>query len=370
MLTGKKVLTVDDSPTILGFLRSLLTLQHAQVDAASTGQEALDYLRAGRQYDLIVLDLLLPGIDGIEVLTQIRAQDDESAVVMLTGMGGIKSAALAVRQGADGYIEKQDLTMGSDHAEFFYALEQALERRAGIVAQKKLQQVRTDFYSMVTHDLRNPAGAIIVSLEMLLSFGAESLSPEQHELLEIAYRSSEKLLQLINDYLDFATIEAGYLRLDLQETDLRILVEDCGRLAGIQAKARQQILTLDLPAHPVRALVDPDKLKQVFENLISNAIKYTPENGTIAVQLRFEDEQAIFRVRDTGKGISPVQLGSLFTKYHRVPGESTRGVRGTGLGLLIVKEIVSAHEGTVCAESAGVPGEGSTFTVRVPVRGT
>ena len=153
MFSNKRVLTVDDSPTIRTFLHGLLSLHGAQVEEAGSGREALEMLAKGK-YDLVLLDLLLPDVDGIQVLRGLRERDGETAVVMLTGMGGIKSATTAVSRGADGYIEKQDLSFGGDFTEFFYALEQALEHRAGLVAQKQLQEVKADFYSMVTHDLR------------------------------------------------------------------------------------------------------------------------------------------------------------------------------------------------------------------------
>lgn len=139
MLTGKKVLTIDDSATIRILVRSLLATSGAHVEEARDGGEGLALCSASR-YDLILLDLLLPDIYGIEVLQAIRATDDISTVVMLTGSGGIKSATAAVRLGADGYIEKQELNVAGDHAEFFYALEQAFKQRATIVANMALQR--------------------------------------------------------------------------------------------------------------------------------------------------------------------------------------------------------------------------------------
>ena len=116
------------------------------------------------------------------------------------------------------------------------------------------------------------------------------------------------------------------------------------------------------------AQADAERLKQVLDNLLSNAIKYTPERGQITLVLRVEGEQAVLQVSDTGRGIPKAALPQLFTKYHRVPGEATRGILGTGLGLLIVKEIVEAHGGSVQVASDGVPGSGSVFTIRIPLR--
>jgi len=367
MFEGKRILTVDDSITIRAFLRRLLTEQGANVDAATTGEEALAFCRLGQKYDLIILDLLLPDTDGIEILRQIRMSDDESAIVMLTGMGGVKSAITAVQHGADGYIEKHDLNVGGDHAEFFYALGQALQRRAGLVAQKQLSQVRADFYSMVTHDMRNPAAASVMIVNLLLEDYADSLTPAQIELLSMANDASRKLLSLINDYLDFAKIDAGYLKLDCQNVDLRGVIEAGLRLGRMQAQSRGQTITLDLPAQPVQSYVDVERVKQVVDNLVSNAVKYTPEGGQITVQLRAEGKFAVLRVADTGQGISKSQMEVLFSKYHRVPGETARRIQGTGLGLFIVKQTAEAHGGSVSVESEGVPGQGSTFIVKLPL---
>jgi signal transduction histidine kinase len=348
-------------------LSSLLSAHGAQVLEAENGREAMALCDSDRKFDLIILDLLLPDVDGIQVLKYIRERDDESAIVMLTGMGGIKSAIAAVQQGADGYIEKRDLSVGGDFTEFFYALQQALQHRAGLVAQKQLHKVRADFYSMVTHDLRNPASAAVLAIKLLLEGQSGSLTDEQRELLTLADSSAHQLLSLINDYLDFAKIDAGYLRLEPREAELCNVVASSAELARLQAHVKRQTLIMDLPAEPFYARVDAERLKQVLDNLISNAVKYTPDAGRITVQLRSEAGQAVLRVSDTGQGISPTELSALFTKYHRLPGEATRGIHGTGLGLLIVKEIVEAHGGSVSAASEGIPGRGATFTVRIPL---
>ena len=367
MIKDKSVLTVDDSATIRMFLRTVLTSHGAKVTEAATGTEALQYFKDGHKFDLIVLDLLLPDYDGIDLLRLLREIDNESPVVVLTGMGGIKSATTAVGAGADGYMNKQDLSMIRDQEEFFYALDQAMERRSGLVAQSQLQEFKTDFYSMITHDLRNPAGSIQIALQIIMMQDMTNLDEGQRELLSIAYAASQQISSLINDYLDFAKIDAGYLRIEPGNCELCALVNNATHLAGLQAKARQQTLTVQLPAAPVEAWADAERLKQVFENLISNAIKYTPEGGEVAVSLTQTDGEALFHVVDTGLGISPEQMKELFAKYHRGTSKTVRTILGTGLGLFIVKEIVEAHGGSVAVASAGVPGQGSTFTVRIPL---
>ena len=362
----KRVLTVDDSRAVRVYLQDILSRHGASVLEASTGGEALALMDGGGGFDLVLLDLNLPDSDGIEVLERIRATDETVPVVMITGAGGIQSATSAMRQGADGYIEKQHFTQGDDDA-FLYALQQAVEHRAGLVAQRQLQETKAEFYSMVTHDLRNPAGSVSGVLKLLLSGKAGPLTPKQEQLLTIARSSADKLAGLIDDYLDYATIDAGYLRLERREVDLRGVARHAADQNGPQAGLKQITIRLDLPRQPVTAHADAERIGQVLDNLLSNAVKYTPEGGWITLSLAEEDGSAVMRVRDTGIGIAPDQLPRLFLPFGRVPGESTRGIRGTGLGLVIVKEIAEAHGGSVVAESAGVAGRGTTFTVRIPL---
>jgi signal transduction histidine kinase len=370
MLQGKQLLVVDDSITIRKYLHNLLNRNGVKsVEEASTGQDALRLLQGGLNCDLMLLDLMLPDMDGIQLLQELRKFNDHSAVVMITGTGGIKTATMAVNQGADGYIDKQNLTIGNDPADFVFALEQALERREGLVAQKELQNFKADFYSMVTHDLRNPTGSIVLSTELLMKGEVGELTEEQKDVVGIAHNAALKLLNLVNNYLDFAKIEAGYLNLDFGEVEIGGLVQSSVQAARLQAQAKEQILEADLPSEPVMAEADDDRLKQVFDNLISNAIKYTPSKGRILVQMRVlaETQSVEFQIKDSGYGIPADQLPQLFTKYHRVPGQSTKSVVGTGLGLLIVKEIVNAHGGTVEVKSEGRD-QGTTFIVTLPLK--
>lgn len=366
VIAGKRILTIDDSRAIRVFLVQLLTEYAAELDEAGTGAEALALFDAGKRYDIVLLDLVLPDIDGFDLLKQIRAIDQETTIIMLTGVGSIKSATSAVRAGADGYVEKQHLVAGHDENELLYALQQSLEHRAGWIARQQLDEVRAEFYSMVTHDLRNPAGNVAASLKLLLSGKPGKLTERQSQLLDVANRSARKLLNLIDDYLDFSKIDAGYLRLDRRAADIRDVLQGTVEQNMPQALARGHKLELELPNEAVQAVVDPERLEQVFDNLITNAIKYTPDGGRVSVRLETGGGMATITIADSGRGLSAEALPSLFTKYNRVPGEATRGVTGTGLGLLIVKEIVMAHGGDVRAESGGKD-RGTTFIVSIPL---
>ncbi|MDB4916655.1 MAG: response regulator receiver sensor signal transduction histidine kinase [Gemmatimonadetes bacterium] len=366
-LAGQRVLTVDDSRAIRAFLQELLEPHVQAVMVAADGAETRAMFGKGGIFDLVLLDLILPDADGMDLLRELRAIDADCAIVMITGAGGVHSATAAVLEGADGYIEKQHLTTAGENAQFFYALAQAVEHRAGVVASRRLESMKADFYSMVTHDLRNPAGNVLVALKMLLSGKAGPLEPRQTSLAQLAMRSAEKFVTLINDYLDYAKIDAGYLRLDPAEANLAQVLRNSVEQALVQAELKRQTISLDAP-HEIATFMDATKIEQVMDNLISNAIKYTPEDGAISVSASVQDARVVINVADTGSGIAPDQLGHLFSKYHRIPGQQTSQIQGTGLGLLIIKEIVEAHGGVVHAASEGVPGKGSVFTVELPLR--
>ena len=360
----KRVLTVDDSSLIRSALRGIFQEADIALEEAKGGLEALEKLEELDKYDLILLDVMMPDLSGLEVLEQIRARSNERVVVMLTGSDDLGTAIRAIRQGADGYLQKNDLLMRSDHTDFFYALEQAMNYRSGLIAQQQLEQLKKDLYNMVTHDLRNPANIISMTLELVLEEAIGPLTALQREQLGLADEAAQKLVRLVGDYLDYAKIDEGYFILEPSQTNLGELIESCVRQTTVLAQARGQTLTVYL-SQPVLLMADSARLKQTVDNILSNAVKYTPEGGTIDVQLSVQGQYARVCVQDSGQGISSEDLKTLFGKFQRLPGEGRR-TQGTGLGLLICKTIVEAHGGKIWAESRGIPGEGSTFIFELP----
>jgi signal transduction histidine kinase len=251
------------------------------------------------------------------------------------------------------------------HASQRALAERVSQLQAALDEIELLQQAKSDFYSMVTHDLRNPAGNVRVATKMLLEGKAEPLQTKQRQFVEIASTAAEKLMRLINDYLDFAKIDAGYLHLQREHTDLVAVARRAASNAVLQAGVKNLTLNLNVPTAGVVADADGVKLEQALENLLSNAIKYT-DVGTITLSLHADDERARLTVSDTGAGIDPELIPTLFAKYHRLIGDATRAAPGTGLGLLIAKEIVEAHDGNISATSTGVNGEGTSFVIDIP----
>jgi signal transduction histidine kinase len=357
----RRVLSVDDSSLVRSALRRIFTEAGAEIEEAKNGAEALERFAEIGRYDLVLLDVNLPDTTGLELLPKLRERSTEVTVVMLTSEDDIKTAIEAIRKGADGFIQKSDLPLEGERDAFFHALEQAREARAGITARQQIEMLKADFYSMVTHDLKNPANVVGLALEQLGD--TSNFTPAQQRAVQLASSAAKDLLHLVVEYLDYARIDAGYLDLERTTSDLAALVRRSVERAEVVALSRAQFLHASVGNVPALSL-DADRITQVLDNLIGNAIKYTPEGGRIEVGLSGDDSSVRFWVRDTGNGVRPDQVGQLFKRFSRLPGESRRA-SGTGLGLVIVKAIIEAHGGRVWAESAGI-GEGSTFSFELP----
>ena len=230
-----------------------------------------------------------------------------------------------------------------------------------VTARRQKESRRLDFYSIIAHDLRSPLGAMLMRAEILLRGGRGPLSPEQATELRKMESNIRSLVALINDFLDFARMEEAGHKMELARVDLAALaieiVEDFKPLV----ESTQQRIEVDARPGQVVVLGDRRRLQQVVTNLIANAIKFTPAGGNITVRARLKDHRCEVTVEDDGAGIAPDVLPTLFQRYSRGP--ATGKDVGTGLGLLIVREIVEAHGGDVGVESA--LGQGSRFWFRL-----
>jgi signal transduction histidine kinase len=248
-----------------------------------------------------------------------------------------------------------------------------MQRRAGRIDRdnaaraEELIRLRDEFVATVSHELRTPLTSILGYLELIGDDESGARTPEQQAFLEIVQRNAERLVSLVSDLLLVAEARDRTLRLDLREVDLGKLAAQCVTAAKPAADTKQIELTLS-DGSPGRLEGDPTRLAQVMDNLISNAIKFTPSGGRIAVSTASRDAHAIFEVRDSGAGISASDQAQLFSPFFRSRSATAQAIQGTGLGLTITKAIVEAHRGSINVESA--LGAGTTFVVELPSRRT
>lgn len=235
--------------------------------------------------------------------------------------------------------------------------EKSLNEQLNEATQSKLR-----FYTNVSHDLRTPLTLIAEPVRQLSEAG--NLTPQQKTLARIADKNVKILRRLINQVLDFRKYENGKLDLNLVEVDIRHLVEDWTDAFNAVARQRHMKLSLECAADaPAHVAMDVEKIERVFFNLVSNAFKYTPDNGEIDINLSFTDADMILSVSDTGRGISAEDLGSIFDRFFQVDKVHPNG---SGIGLSLAKAFVELHGGSITAVSE--PGKGSVFTVSLPLR--
>ncbi len=235
---------------------------------------------------------------------------------------------------------------------------------------KELDQMKSDFVSSVTHELRSPLISLRMFMEMFLKGTAGPLTDKQREYLNTMKKSSDRLSHFINDLLDVARIERGKIDVNVQPTDLNPVIRDIAELFKPQVDKKKIQLILKIDENLPKLSADGDKTRQVITNLLSNAVKFTPEGGTITVEaaLGEDSEFAEVGVSDTGIGIPADHLDKIFNKFEQVRGirEKLKGPKGTGLGLAIVKGIVEAQAGKIRVKSE--PSKGSNFCFTIPLR--
>jgi len=233
-----------------------------------------------------------------------------------------------------------------------------------ITALKRMEQIKSYFVSMTSHEVRGPLNAVMAQLNTVTSGLAGPVSQEQKEILG---RASEKIAAVMNltmELLDLSKIEAGLMSQEREETDMAEVIKD--QVAFHLAEAQAKEITLDLEPLPSLppVVVNRGNIVEVLANLIGNAIKYTPEGGKVVVSAGLEDGYLRVSVCDNGIGIAPKELEKIFSPFYRVKNEKTRFIIGTGLGLTIVKGILEAHKGFIHVDSE--PGKGSDFRFFLP----
>ncbi len=235
---------------------------------------------------------------------------------------------------------------------------------------KSLDRAKTRFFANVSHEFRTPLTLIVGPLEDMLEGDYGALDPEAEELVSLAVENSQRLLLLVNQLLDIARLEAGRLTLHAKPVDVAAFIEGITQRFMSMAAHKHIDFEVTVPEETVVAYFDVDQMEKVMGNLLGNAFKFTPQGQHIAVRL-FPDGEAgeegwlAIVVQDTGPGIDPTHLPHLFERFYQADDSSTRQQSGTGIGLALVHELVTLHHGTI--EVASTPGEGATFTIRLPV---
>lgn len=350
-----KLLFIDDEDIVLKSCRRIFAGGGYEIDTAASGEQGLAMALAAN-YDVVVTDLKMPGMNGIEVLKTLRKERPEMVVVVFTGYANVETAREALKNGAFDYIPKPFTP-----DEITDVIQNALQARKAGGTAKML-----DLMAVVSHELKSPLATVQTTAETLYRGYFGQLAPEQMKIVETILRNCAYLEDVIRSYVDLSKMELDGLAAFEREIRLgadvvREVLEDPeakGDLKGMAVVAE----IADDPA--LRG--DPELLKIVVRNLVNNAIKYGKEGTPVKVRLESRGGEAVLSVFNEGVGISPEDIEKrLFKRFERLKQKGTEGVKGSGLGLYICKTIVEKHKGRIWAESE--PGSWVKFSFALAV---
>lgn len=377
----EKVLIVDDEPDIALALKLHLEEAGYITSWAADGKAGLDLLHSNC-YSLVLLDVRMPVISGVEVLHRLRADNIDTDVIMMTAHGTENLVAECMKAGAADYVSKP-----FDIDDLLNRMERAIDNRRTLKEKLLLEQEKEDFVFMLSHDMKNPITAVIGSIDIIREGRLGPVNPEQVEYLQSAIESCEEVVTMIDNLLDMQRFSAGRMQTRISPTNPCTLLADAVRRFSPAAEREHITLTLESSAKTPEIAVDSAVMGRVIANLLGNALKFTPEGGSINLSCRCIENSDRHRIRipvyaaippglsdlrsfvrisvsDTGSGISPEELTKIFERYVQAENTSMRSRGGAGLGLAFCKKAVESFNGCIWVESG--EGEGSNFIILLP----
>jgi len=328
------------------------------VQTAASGEQALE-LMAVSVPDILLLDVKMPGISGLEVLREMNERGIQTLTVMITAYATLETAIDATKRGAHDFLPKPFTPDELRVAIRRVVKHLAVQRQAKRLAEEK-RQVRFQFISVLGHELKAPLAAIEGYLQILKDGSAGQDPATQAQVVERALVRAGGMRRLISELLDLTRIESGQKRREFSEVDVRELARAALDTVAPAASARHITTTLVAPTG-LRIIADRGELEILLNNLVSNAVKYNRDGGRVEVRIERQDGAVRLAVADTGIGLSPEEASRLFQEFVRIKNERTRTIPGTGLGLSIVKKLAQLYGGDATVQSE--PNVGSTFTV-------
>lgn len=328
-----------------------------------------------REFDLILLDLMLPDADGLDGLERLRAVAPDTAIVMLTAHDDVELAMQALQQGAQDYLVKGQVgTLFERTLRFAYERNRirreldllSAELQSKNAELERLSSIKDQFLGMAAHDLRNPLAIIDGYASILTELSSEGMSESQLDFVGKIRNSARFMRRLVDDLLDISSIASGRLDLVLDDIDLCEIAAEIVQRHQQLAAPKGVSVELVPTAGPIRAAGDAQRLGQVLDNLVSNAVKFSHSGTTTRVSVSRQGEVAIITVADEGQGIPASEIDKLFQPFERTSVRSTGGEGSTGLGLAIVQKVAELHGGHASVQSE--VGKGSQFSVTIPLR--
>lgn len=355
----KNIVIVDDDSLVTTTLNNLLMLEtDYNVEIFNAPKDAIEYI-CNNQTDLVVSDFLMPEMNGIEFLLEVKKINNSITTILLTGYADKENAIKAINEvGLYKYIEKP-----WDNDDLLMSIKNGLERNElveTIKIQREMERLRDDFIATLTHDLRTPLQAAIQTLKFFLDGTLGEINEKQAKFLETMTHSNQDMLGLVNALLEVYRYEAGQLNLCKTNFNLAELAEHCVKEIQSLAEKKNIIITIE-GLKEITIYGDKQELRRVIANFLGNAITHTQKGGKIILNLDDSNNQVTLSVNDSGTGIPEADIPQMFNRFSQ--GTSKKRSTGTGLGLYLSRQIVEAHGGNVGLESK--VGVGSKFYFQI-----
>ncbi len=361
------IIVVDDTPANLHLLTGMLKERGYKVRPVSSGKFALQTAKHDPP-DLILLDIIMPEMNGYEVCECLKADEQLSAipVIFISALNETIDKVKAFKVGGVDYVTKP---FQFEEVQARVATHLELRRQKRLIQEsneqlRTLEKLRDNLVHMVVHDMRTPLTALYGFLQTLERLEGESLSDQGREFVQTALASTEDLVEMVSSLLDVSKMEAGEMKLNLIQCELLTIAREA--LAKVEPLKGDRQLMLSGTDEPVTVMADAEIIARVFQNLLGNALKFTPDGGRVSVGIEPSADAVRVLVQDTGPGIPPEYRERIFEKFGQVEHPANKQRYSTGIGLTFCKLAVEAHGGQVGVDSE--EGRGSTFWFTLPRR--
>ena len=347
--TGERIMVVDDNEMSRDFLSRRLAMEGYRTETAPDGRAALEMVNLDPPA-AILLDIMMPGLSGLQVLQEIRKTHSLTnlPVILVSAKDRSEDVVEGLQLGANDYVTKPvDIVVLQARLETHLSIVRLVRER------DRLTRMKDDFLRIASHDLRSPLSAIAGFAEHLLELVQEqSITPEEeHHLIGKIVTNASVMNRIILDFLDAQALEDGRLKLTRGPVSLADLVRDV--VENQQPRATEKGLQISALARSARKVdADEQRLRQVIQNLVDNACKFTPPEGAVEVRTRDDDAQVVVEVIDSGPGLAEEDFPKLFQRYAKLSARPTAGEKSSGLGLSICRQLVEAHGGTIGADNS------------------
>lgn len=367
-----KILIVDDVLSNILLLKILLTKEKYQISTAMGGYEALEKVKENKP-DLILLDVMMPDLDGFEVTRQLRSMGapfSEIPIIFLTALNGTPEIVKGFQVGGNDFVSKpfskEELIIRINHQISLVAAKRIIVRQTEEL--RSIITARDKMYSVIAHDLRSPLGSIKMMLNMVvMSVSPEAIGEELHEMLTLANKSTEDTFGLLDNLLKWTKSQTGRLKVVNQESEVVSMIQGVLEIFEQMSMLKNVVIKLEAPEF-CEVYADRDMIKSVLRNLLSNALKFTEPGGTVVVRVQdhveSEGGKVVVSVQDDGCGMSEEQQKKLLKIESHFSTFGTNNEEGSGLGLLLCADFAHKNGGRLWFTSEA--GVGTTFNFSIP----